>query len=111
MQILDLDQNCLVFLVRALEVSYLVIAFEVPYSRGHFVDQIFVMGNQENRPLITLQSDVERIDRLEIQVIRRLVKNKNVRFLQHELTEEQPEIGRASCRERVKSSERDATRQ
>ena len=66
-----------------------MISFEVPYARGHFIDQVFIVGDEENRPLITLQSNVERVDGLEIKVIRRLVEYEDVRLLQHEFAEEQ----------------------
>jgi hypothetical protein len=44
----------LVLLISALEVRDLVIAFKVPHTRGHFVDQVMVVGDEEYRPLIPL---------------------------------------------------------
>jgi hypothetical protein len=43
----------LVLLVRALEVLDLL-AFEVPYPGGDFVDQVVIVSNQQHRPLVTL---------------------------------------------------------
>src|SRR4029077_3276768 len=46
--------NGLVLLVRALEIGDLVISFEVPDAGRHFVDQVMVVCDQQNRPLIAL---------------------------------------------------------
>ena len=42
-----------------------------------------------HRALITLQRDVQRVDRFEIEVVRRLVEHEHVRLLQHQLAEQQ----------------------
>ena len=83
------NRGRLILLVRALEVGDLVIAFEVPHARGDFVDQIVVVRDQQDRALIALQRNVERVDRFQIEVVRRLVENENIGLLQHELAEEQ----------------------
>src|SRR4029077_21095704 len=46
--------NGLVFLVRALEIGDLVISFEVPDAGRDFVDQVMIVCDQQNRPLIAL---------------------------------------------------------
>src|SRR5215469_17041061 len=65
----DLRQHRLVLFVGALEIGELVIALKVPDSCGYFVNQVFVVRNQQNGPRIALQSNVQRIDGLEIQVV------------------------------------------
>src|SRR6201987_632745 len=47
------------------------------------------MRHQQHSAFIALQSNIQRIDRFQIEVVRRFVKDKNVRFLQHQLAEEQ----------------------
>lgn len=49
-----LRHHRLIFLVRALEIRDLMIAFEVPNSCGHFVNQVFVVRDQENGSVIAL---------------------------------------------------------
>jgi glycerol-3-phosphate dehydrogenase len=52
-----------------------------------------------NRALELLQRDVQRVDRLEIEVVRRLVEHEHVRLLQHDAAEEQPR--RLAARQRL----------
>ena len=66
------------------------IAFEVPDTRAHFVDEIVIVRHQQHRAFVALDGDVQRVDRLEIQVVRRLVENQEVRLLQHQPAENQP---------------------
>src|SRR5882724_13721403 len=70
-----LCEDCLVLLVRAFEVSDLMVAFEVPDPGGDFIDQVFVMRDEKHRSRITLESDVKSVDRLEIQVVGRFVED------------------------------------
>src|SRR5437660_9500841 len=59
----------LIFLVRPLEVANMVIRLEVPNARCDLVNQVMIMGDQENGALVTLQRDIEGVDRLQIQVV------------------------------------------
>src|SRR5258708_37839592 len=81
--------NRLVLLVSALEICDLVVSLKVPNARRYLVDQVFVMRTQEHRSLITLQRNIERVDRFQIQVVGRLIEHENVRLLQHQLAENQ----------------------
>ena len=63
---LDCDGCRLVVLVSSLEVGDLVVALEVPDAGGNFVDQIMIVGDQKNRPLIALQGDVEGVDGFKV---------------------------------------------
>ncbi len=78
-----LGQNCLVLLVHTLEVGDLMVSLEVPNPGGHFIDQVFVMGDQKDCPLIALQGDVERVDRFEIKVVGRFIEDQYIGLLQH----------------------------
>jgi len=53
-QLLHRDHGRLIILVGTLEISNLVVAFEMPDAGGDFVDQIMIVGDQENRTLIAL---------------------------------------------------------
>ncbi len=72
-----------VFLVRSLEVFDRAL-IEVPDPRRHLIDQIVIVGHQQHRALIALDGDVQRIDRLQIEVVRRFVEDEDVRLLQHQ---------------------------
>ena len=63
---LDCDGCRLVVLISSLEVGDLVVALEVPDAGGDFVDQIMIVGDQKNRPLIALQGDVEGVDGFKV---------------------------------------------
>ena len=43
-------------------------------------------------PSIFLQRDIQRVDRFQIQVVRRFVQHQNVRLLQHQPAENQPRL-------------------
>ena len=62
----------------------------MPNPGSDLINQIVVMGHQKHRSVITLQSDVESVDRFQIQVVGGFVKHQNVWLLQHELAKEQP---------------------
>ena len=66
-----------------------MIALEVPDAGSDLIDQIVVVRDQQDRTLIALQRNVERVNRFQIEVVRRLVENENIGLLQHELAEEQ----------------------
>src|ERR1700730_13993246 len=66
-----------------------MITLKVPDSGGHFINQVFVVRNQEYCPLIALQRDVKRVDGLEIQVVRGFIEDEHIRFLQHQLAKKQ----------------------
>src|SRR5579871_1230495 len=96
--------RCFAFLVgqevrvRPLEVVDVAV-IERPDARGHFVEQIVVMGDEENGAFVFLQRDVQRVDRFEIEVVRRLVEDQNVRLEQHQPAEKNAR--RFASRERL----------
>lgn len=51
----------LILLIRAFEIFDLVIV-KVPDARSYFVDQIMIVGDEEDRSLVTLQRDIQRVD-------------------------------------------------
>ena len=65
-------------------------AVEVPDAGADFLHQVLVVRDQEHRALVLLQRDVQRVDRLEIEVVGRLVEDEHVRLLQHDAAEQQP---------------------
>src|SRR5580704_18668034 len=77
-----------VFLVRSLEVLNRAL-IEVPDPGGYFIDEIVIVRYQQNRALIALDGDVERVDGLQVQVVRGFVENQDVRLLQHQAAEDQ----------------------
>ena len=64
--------------------------FDVPDSSSDLIDQVVIVGYQEQRAWIPLQRDVQSIDGFQVKMIRGFVQDEEVRFLQHELTENQP---------------------
>ena len=64
--------------------------FEVPDARTDLFHQVVIVRDQQHRALVFLQGHVKRVDRFQIEVIRRLVEDQDVRLLQHQLAEEQP---------------------
>src|SRR5437588_11058726 len=79
-----------VFIVSALEVFDLVLGgIEVPDARGHFLDEVMVMRDQQHRAFVALERDVQSIDGFQVQVVRGFVKDQDVRLLQHQFAEEQ----------------------
>jgi len=52
--------------------------------RWHFVEEVVVVRNEEDRAFVTLERDIERVDGFEIEVVGGLVENENIRFEQHE---------------------------
>ena len=77
--------------VRPLEVLD-PIRLEVPQPRRHLIDQIVIVRHQQHRSLIPLQRNIQRIDRFEIEVVRRFVKDQNVRLGQDQLAKHQPSL-------------------
>jgi len=61
----------------ALEVFDLLVV-EDPHARGDFVDQVVVVRHQQHRALVSLQRNVQRIDRFEVEVVGGLVEDQNV---------------------------------
>src|ERR1051326_1865176 len=49
-----LNYSGLVFLVFALEIGNTSVTLEVPNARRHFVNQVFIVGNQQDCSLVTL---------------------------------------------------------
>jgi hypothetical protein len=56
------------FGVGALEVFYAVL-FEVPESCGDFVDQVMIVGDQQDCAFVALEGDVQGVDGFEVQVV------------------------------------------
>jgi hypothetical protein len=56
----------------------------VPDARGDFVDDVVVVGDEQNCAVVTLESDVERVDGFEVEVVGWLVENQEIWFLQHQ---------------------------
>src|SRR5260370_12781465 len=55
-----------------------------------FSNQTHDMSDQQHLSGVALQRNVERNDRIEIQMVGRLVEHEHVRLLQHQFAEEQP---------------------
>src|SRR6185437_9501021 len=86
-------QLLLVLRVGAFEVLYAEargFALEVPDACADLVYQVLVMRDQQHRAVVLLQRDIQRVDALEVQVVRRLVEDEHVGLLKHQLAEEQP---------------------
>ena len=64
--------------------------FDVPDSSSDLIDQVVIVADQEQCAWIPLQREVESINGFQIKMIRGFVQDEKVRFLQHELTENQP---------------------
>src|SRR6266851_2531427 len=79
----------LIVLVRPFEVRDLVVALKMPDSRCHLVYQIVIVGHQQHRTVKTLQRNIQRVDRFQIQMVRRLVEHQHIRLLQHQLAKQQ----------------------
>ena len=86
------------FLVAALEVRDAA-ALELPDARADFLEQVLVVRHEQDGALELLQRDVQRVDRLEVQVVGGLVEDEDVRLLQHDPAEQQPR--RLAARQRV----------
>ena len=64
-------------------------AFKVPDACAGFFDQVLVVSDEEDRAFVLLDRLVERVDALEVKVVRGFVEDENVGLLQHDLAEEQ----------------------
>src|SRR5258705_4798809 len=73
--------------VRTLEIVDMAV-IEMPDAGGNFVEKVVVVGDEENGAFIALERDVERVNGFEIEVVGRLVKNKDVRFEKHQPAKE-----------------------
>jgi hypothetical protein len=62
---------------------------EVPHAGADFFEQVFVVGDQQHRAVVFLKRDVERVDRLEVEVIGRFVQDEHVWLEQHQTAEQQ----------------------
>ena len=62
-------------------------AFEIPDARGDFVDHVVVVRDEQNGAIVFLQRDIQRVDGLEVKVVRGLVEHENIGLLQHQLAE------------------------
>ena len=66
--------------------------FEDPQAGGDFVDEVVVVGDQQDGAFITLQRDVERVDGFEIEVVGRLVEDEDVGLGEDELAEDEARL-------------------
>ena len=73
--------------------------FEVPHARADFFQQILVVRHEQHRALILLERHVQRVDRFQVQMVRRLVEHEHVGLLEHDAAEQQPR--RLAARERL----------
>ena len=64
-------------------------ALEVPDAGGDLVDEVEVVGDEEDGAFVLLQREVEGVDGFEVEMVGRLVEDEDVGLLQHELAEEQ----------------------
>ena len=64
-------------------------ALEVPDAGGDLVDEVEVVGDEEDGALVLLQGEVEGVAGFEVEVVGGLVEDEDVGLLQHELAEEQ----------------------
>ena len=73
LEVLALTRNrsgCKILFIRTLEVLDRR-AIKVPDARRYLIDQVVVVRHQQHRALITLQGNIQRVDRLQIQVVGR----------------------------------------
>ena len=68
------------------------ICLEVPKPRRNFIDQIVIVRYKQHRTFISLERNIQRVDRFQIKVVRRLVENENVRLGQNQLAEDQSRL-------------------
>lgn len=61
--------------VGTFEVGDFVIALKVPDSGCDLVDQIVIVRGDQYCPWVALQRDVQRVDRLQIEMVRRFVQH------------------------------------
>ena len=76
------------FLVSALEVHHPPVV-ELPDAGAHFVEQVFVMGDQKHGAFVLLEGDIQRDDLLKVEVVRRLVEHQHIGLQQHDPAEQQ----------------------
>src|SRR5271166_194773 len=82
-------ENGLILAISALEIGDLAGALEMPNAGRDFINQIFIMGNQQHRSGVALERNIESIDRFEIEMIGRFVEHEHIRLLEHQFAEEQ----------------------
>ena len=74
-------------------------AVEVPDGGGDLVDEVEVVGDEQDGALGFLQGEVEGVAGFEVEVVGGLVEYEDVGLLQHELAEE--EAGGLAAGERI----------
>src|SRR5262245_2465744 len=62
----------------------------MPYPGADFFHEVLVVGHKQDRAVEPLQRDVERVDRLQVEVVRRLIEDEKVWLLKHDSAQEQP---------------------
>ena len=76
-----------VVVVRAAEIDDAG-CFDLDDARRDRRDELAVMAHEDHRAGIVLERQVQRLDRLHVEVVRRLVHEDDVRPLQHDLAEQ-----------------------
>ncbi len=61
----------------------------MPDAGGRFVEEVFVVGDEDDSAVELLQGLVEGVDRFEIQVVGGFVEDQDVRLEEHEAAEDQ----------------------
>ena len=59
----------------------------MPDARADLFEQVLVVGDEQHGALVPLERNVQGVDRLEVEVIGRLVEHEHVRLQQHQPTE------------------------
>jgi|CZKS01.1.fsa_nt_gi hypothetical protein len=59
----------------------------MPDASGHFFHHIVIVRDQQDGSGGLLKNNVQRVDRFQIQVVRWLVQQQEVRFLEHQAAE------------------------
>src|ERR1017187_2800791 len=77
--------------VRSLKI-FKSILFEVPQARRYFIDQIVVVGDQQDGAFVALEGDIERVDGFKVEMVRGLVEDENVGLGQNQLAEHQSRL-------------------
>src|ERR1039458_8715816 len=73
-------------LVRSLEILNSSVV-EDPQSCRHFVDQVVIVRDQQDRALVPLQRDVQRVDGFEVKVVGWLVEDEDIGLGEDEFAE------------------------
>jgi len=59
----------------------------MPDPSGDFVHHIVVVRDQQDGSVVFLKRNIQGVDRFQIQVVRWLVQQQEIRFLEHQAAE------------------------